>query len=332
MRRGMLTVPPAPGTSPIATSGSWKKASSEADHPAGEGRKLDARTHAGSVQLGAQPVGAVGEQASRVAGGSDGVGGGRVGEGAELVEVSSAAEGGSAPRRITSVIEESQTDRPKPLHQGVAHLRGEGVPLLRSVQRELEAGTGSTQENGGLQARLVCWRRGSRRQPVSELRSALKRGVHQRLRDQPLVDVEAGALPEQLDQRHGCEWRAPGGDEDRLELLLGAHHDVEVVAERSRRRAGAVGIEGHGGAGKGGEASLCRGDGFGIRRSSIGVEGDEQDRLPGQCREVFGGVGRPQSLDRLRQREDHGLRFPVYVPSPNISARSFRRSSFPSSL
>ena len=301
-------------------------------HLAGEGRKLDARTDAGSLQLGAQPVGAVGEQASRVAGGSDGVGGSRVGEGAELVEVSAAAEGGSGSAEDYLLDRRIVDGDPESLHQGVAHLRGEGVPLLRSVQRELEPGAGSTQENGRLQVRLLCWRGGSRRQPLSELRSALKRGVHQGLRDQPLVDVEACALPEQLDQRHGCEWCAPGGDEDRLELLLRAHHDVEVVAERSRCRARAVAIEGHGGAGKGGESSLCRGDRFGTRRSSIGVEGDQQDRLAGQRREVFGGVGRLQSLDRLRQREDRGLRFAVYVPSPNISARSFRRSSFPSSL
>jgi hypothetical protein len=113
------------------------------------------------------------------------------------------------------------------------------------------------------------------------------------------VDVEVGAVPEQLDQRHRRERCAPGGLSERFELGQGAHHHVEVIPEGDGCRAGSVGSQGYGGTGKGGQPRPRGGKRFGIRRSTVGVESDDQDRLPGQRREVLGGVGRLQSLDRL---------------------------------
>jgi hypothetical protein len=260
------------------------------------------------------------------------VGGGGVGEGAELVEIASGAEGRSSSAEDHLGDRRVAGDGPESLHQGVAHLRGECVPLLRPVQRELEPGAGSAHQHGGLRARLLPRRGGSPREPVRELGPALERRVHQRLRDQPLLDVEPGALPEQLHQRHRGERRPAGGVEDRCELLPRAHHEVEAIADRVGRRSGGVADEGHRGARKRAEAHLHLGDDFAVERASVGVEGHDQDRVTGQRREVFGGVGRLKSLDGLPEREDSALRSPVYVSSPSRSARSFRRSSFPSSL
>ena len=51
MRRGMLTVPPAPGTRPSPISGSEITLSGCGDDPPGERRQLDAGAHARAVEV-----------------------------------------------------------------------------------------------------------------------------------------------------------------------------------------------------------------------------------------------------------------------------------------
>ena len=123
MRRGMLTVPPAPGTRPRASSGRAMRVSGAAVDVAGERRHLDPRPHARPVQVDVQAVGEEVGEAGRAAGEAGDVGRRRVGERPELTEVAAAAERRAVagqPHRRDGVVDGGQRER---LGQPVAQRR-----------------------------------------------------------------------------------------------------------------------------------------------------------------------------------------------------------------
>ena len=88
----MLAVPPAPGMRPRPISGSAAVKSVRAQDPVGKGRELHPRAGARPVHPGHEAGTQGGDRPPDTRGQSHHVGGGRVAEGAELVEIAAAAE------------------------------------------------------------------------------------------------------------------------------------------------------------------------------------------------------------------------------------------------
>ena len=98
MRRGMLTVPPAPGTRPMPQLGQGDARVGGRGDVGGERRDLDAGAHARPVQVDVDAVGQQVGEAGRAAGQPRDVGRRRIGERTELAEVAAAAERRSVAR------------------------------------------------------------------------------------------------------------------------------------------------------------------------------------------------------------------------------------------
>ena len=150
---------PAPGTRPMRSSGSWKKASSLARTRQRKGRQFDAGAHAGAVDLERARGRRSRRAGGRVARRADGVGRGGIRQGSELVEVAAAAEGGpGAPSARPRAIDGSPPRFAAP-RQSPSRISAEkALRFSRPVQRELEARR--RRAAPGPRARIRRWRGG----------------------------------------------------------------------------------------------------------------------------------------------------------------------------
>ena len=138
MRRGMLAVPPAPGTSPRPSSGRAITRVGRGDDVVGERRHLDAGAHARPVQVHVQPVGELVGEPGRAARQARDVGRRRVGERAELGEVAAAAERRPVAGQVHGgdrVVGGGERQR---LGQPVAQRGRHGVVAARPVERDVQ--------------------------------------------------------------------------------------------------------------------------------------------------------------------------------------------------
>ena len=167
------------------------------------------------------------------------MGGGGVGKTAELVEVSSAAEGG--PHAVEHDLLEARIGERdvKTFDQGVAHLARECVAFLGPIERKAQPVT----------AVITCLsqdphrrprHRGPRRalatrgQPASKLRPGLQGRVDERLGHQPIVDRAAFVVSKQLHQRERSERMPLAGTDQRWEIRFARDHHVEALEQRRR--------------------------------------------------------------------------------------------------
>lgn len=173
MRRGMLTVP-LTGHQAHGDLGQSEGRVRIGDDPVAEGRQLRPGPDAVAVDAGGDPVSHDGQGPGGQPLEAHGVGGGRVGGGAELPEVAPAAERGAralehgGERRVGS-------HQLQPLDEGVAQGHVDGVVHLGPGQGDRQA--------VALPPQSQRIRRRDRRgrppfdQPAGELRAALQPGV-----------------------------------------------------------------------------------------------------------------------------------------------------------
>ena len=138
MRRGMLTVPPAPGTRPMASSGRAMRVLGRGDDVAGERRHLDPGAHARPVEVHVQPVGESVGEPRRAAGEAGHVRRRRIGERAELAEITAAAERRAVagqPHGGDRVVDDGERQR---LGQPVAQRHRDGVVAARPVEHDAQ--------------------------------------------------------------------------------------------------------------------------------------------------------------------------------------------------
>ena len=136
MRRVMLTVPPAPGIRPRLSSGSPNTASGLRLHPSAVGGHLQPAAQHLAVHLGAAVAAEAGgqlvEHQRRAVPGAGQMRAGRVGECAELGEVTAAAEGRAVAGQHHLVDGRVETGDLERLEQGGARIGGERVVPLRA--------------------------------------------------------------------------------------------------------------------------------------------------------------------------------------------------------
>ena len=134
MRRGRLTVPPAPGMRPSRTSGSEMRVSGVATTRPAKAASSIPEPATSTVEVDDRAVGHLGQESRRTSGQAQQVGRRRVAPGSELVEVAATAERGPG------TVESHRGDRRvehgdvEGLDQGVPHRRVEGVVPVRPVE------------------------------------------------------------------------------------------------------------------------------------------------------------------------------------------------------
>ena len=190
MRRGRLTVPPAPGTRPRPISGSAICVSGAATHGVGEGGELDARTHARAMQVGHRRRPQPGEHAPDAALQADDVRRGRVRPGAELVEVAAGAEGVALAPQLDPVDIGVGGGKRQRFGELVAHQRVERVAASGTRQGDGEDPAVAVHPDPWPVVPSRC-RGAMRRPPGRELGSGLQDGVRRRLGDETLADGQA---------------------------------------------------------------------------------------------------------------------------------------------
>ena len=164
---------------------------------------------------------------------ADEVGGGGVGEGAELVEVAAGAEG----RPLASDGDEEPLvglrDR-QGLEQPVAHLHAEGVAHVRPSQLDVElVAVALDGDRWSRWSGPIVHRRGLA--PLGELRAGLQRRVDGRFRDQARAHRPVTGAEEQC-ERPGRQRRRGTGVGDGGEIHVVAHHEVDQLEDLRRRR------------------------------------------------------------------------------------------------
>ena len=184
MRRGRLTVPPAPGTRPSATSGSWKKAPGSATTRRQKaGSSAPAPTQApctrASTRSATRASSAAALRVERIA--CAVAGSGSVPNSSRSPPLQKL---GPAPREHDPPEARVLDHERERLAERVAHLRREGVALVGPVQREVQLVALASREHGGLGV-FVPLPLATAGAPGRELGAGLERRVGQRLGQQP---------------------------------------------------------------------------------------------------------------------------------------------------
>ena len=219
IRRGRLTVPPAPGIRPQREL--WERSPHVgcADDAVRERRELDPRTETGAVEVDDDTVGEVGKHPPDAGREPDQVGGGRIGERPELVEITAAAVVGTVPTEVhRRDLGVGDGDRQR-VEESVTERRIERVANSRAVEHDLQL-VADAHDPHDLSRGLVAPARRPRFAPPCELRTGLQRRVAGGLDQQPLLERTALGTTQQ-----GREERWPRAGWTRPERRSSpAHH------------------------------------------------------------------------------------------------------------
>ena len=203
IRRGMLAVPPAPGISPMLTSGSDTVVPSAASTAPANALSSMPGSHARPVQMGRHLRAQAADPPAGAALDPDAVGAGRIGAGAELGQIAPAGKVRSVAAQVDRRHRRIVGRQLQGGHQFVAHAGAVGVAPLRPVQGDPQVVALPIQLNHRVGPRVGGPRSAGWRAIRRCSASALQRRVGQRLDHQGGGRLEGRPQPDDLGQGGG---------------------------------------------------------------------------------------------------------------------------------
>jgi hypothetical protein len=254
------------------------------------------------------------------------VGRGGVGRGAELPEITAAAERRPLPREQHLLDRRVGDGDLEGLGERIAHRGREGVAPLRPIEREPQTATLALHPHRRAALLRTRLRRRPLREPRSKFGSALQRRVGERLGHEAVDDREPLAPAQQLHEHQRRDRSPVDAFEHVRELLDAIDAHVGAIGELGGRGRQGRAPDGDRGARQLGEPRLRKRE---LRRRQLlaGVEIEDQDARSGERREASAGIGEAEPARRLRDR--HGLRFPSAATHVLLSIALPSRGTLP---